>query len=454
MTANEKTAVMKIVAEGLAGDGAAEMPEAEGTAAERLADLVSSEAVDRMLADAEAAGVPVDGAGGLLAQMNKAVLERALGAELDDHLGYVRGDPAGNGSGNSRNGHYGKTVTTTAGPVRIAVPRDRNATFEPKIVAKGQRRLGQVDDMILSLYARGMTTRDIQAHLAEVYGASVSPALVSRVTDVVAEEITAWQTRPVDAVYPIVYIDALVIKVRDGGSVDNKAAHLVIGVDVEGYKHVLGIWIAAAEGARFWAGVLAELRNRGLKDALIVCCDGLGGLPDAIEATWPKAIVQTCVIHLIRASMRYVAYNDRKKLTAALRPIYTAVNEAAAKAALEQLRAGFGKKAPGVVAAWDRAWPQFIPFLEFDTAIRKVIYTTNAIESINFQLRKIIKNRGHFPDDDAAMKLLYLGVRNLTGRHIDGTGLILQRGERGTGTYGWNQALNALAVRFGDRLPL
>ena len=425
-------------------------PERDDAAA-RLAELVSPEAVDRMLADADAAGLSAEG---LLQQLTATVLERALGAELDDHLGYVKGDPAGAGSGNARNGYYGKTVTTAGGPVRVQVPRDRNATFEPKIVPKRQRRLGQVDDMILSLYARGMTTRDIQAHLAEVYGAEVSAALISKVTDVVAEEITAWQTRPLDAVYPIVYVDALVLKIRDGGTVDNKAAHLVIGVDLDGYKHVLGIWIAAAEGAKFWGAVLAELRNRGVKDVLFVCCDGLGGLPAAIEATWPKAIVQTCVIHLIRASLRYIAWDDRKKLTAALRPVYTAVNEAAARAALEQLRAAFGKKAPGVIAVWDRAWEQFIPFLEFDTAIRKVIYTTNAIESMNFQLRKIIKNRGHFPDDDAALKLLYLGIRNITGRHIDGTGLVLQRGERGTGSYGWKAALNALAVRFGDRLPV
>ena len=436
------------------GAGAAVPAGPEEAAAARLAGLVSPEAVDRMLADAEAAGVPVDGPDGLIGQLTKTVLERALGAELDDHLGYVKGDPAGNGSGNSRNGRYGKTVATTAGPVRIEVPRDRQGSFEPKIVPKGRRRLGQVDDMILSLYARGMTTRDIQAHLAEVYGTQVSAALVSRVTDVVHEEITAWQTRPLDAIYPILYIDALVIKVRDGGMVDNKAAHLVIGVDTDGYKHVLGIWIAAAEGARFWGGVLAELRNRGVKDALFVCCDGLGGLPEAIEATWPKAIVQTCVIHLIRASMRYVAWDERKTVIAALRPVYTAVNEAAAKTALEQLRASYGKKAPGVIAAWERAWPQFIPFLEFDTAIRKVIYTTNAIESINFQLRKIIKNRGHFPDDDAALKLLYLGIRNITGRHIDGTGPALQHPGRGTSTLGWTRALNALAVRFGDRLPV
>jgi putative transposase len=443
VTDYEEVPLMDTAAEGSA-------PERDDAVA-RLAGLVSPEAVDRMLADADAAGLSAEG---LLQQLTATVLERALGAELDDHLGYVKGDPAGSGSGNSRNGHYGKTVTTAAGPVRIQVPRDRNATFEPRIVPKRTRRLTQVDDMILSLYARGMTTRDIQAHLAEVYGAEVSPALISKVTDVVAEEITAWRTRPLDAVYPIVYIDALVLKIRDGGVVDNKAAHLAIGVDTDGYKHVLGIWIAAAEGAKFWGGVLAELRNRGVKDVLFVCCDGLGGLPAAIEATWPKAIVQTCVIHLIRASLRYIAWEDRKKLTTALRPVYTAVNEAAARAALEQLRAAFGKKAPGVIAVWERAWEQFIPFLEFDAAIRKVIYTTNAIESMNFQLRKIIKNRGHFPDDDAALKLLYLGIRNITGRHIDGTGLVLERGERGTGSYGWKAALNALAVRFGDRLPI
>ena len=249
MNENQKTAMMKMISEDLAADDGGQEPgPEEWEAAARLADLVSPEAVDRMLADADAAGMAVDGPGGLLSQLTRTVLERALGAELDDHLGYVKGDPAGNGSGNSRNGSYDKTVTTAAGPVRIGVPRDRNGSFEPKIVPKGQRRLGQVDDMILSLYARGMTTRDIRAHLAEVYGAEVSPALVSGVTSVVAEEITAWQTRPLDAVYPIIYIDALMVKVRDSGSVDNKAAHLAIGVDTDGYKHVLGLWLAAAEG--------------------------------------------------------------------------------------------------------------------------------------------------------------------------------------------------------------
>lgn len=435
-------------------EGAREAPVAaaeEEAAAARLAELVSPEAVDRLLADAEATGTALEGPDGLLNRLTKAVLERVLGVELADHLGYEKGDPAGAGSGNSRNGHYGKTVTTAAGPVRIAVPRDRNGSFQPRIVAKGQRRLSQIDEMILSLYARGLTTRDITAHLQEVYGAEVSPALVSQVTDVVAEEITAWQTRPVDAVYPILYIDALVIKVRDGGMVDNKAAHLVVGVDVDGFKQVLGLWIQDSEGAKFWLGVLTELKNRGLRDALIVCCDGLAGLPEAIETVWPQAIVQTCVLHLLRNCLRFVAHDDRKPVAAAMRPIYTAVNQAAAAAALDTLRRDWGGKYPGIIAAWERAWTRFTPFLEFDVAIRKVVYTTNAIESINFQLRKLIKTRGHFTSQDAAIKLLYLGIRRITGRHIDGDRLTH---DRGTGTLGWKAALNAFAVRFGDRLPL
>ena len=445
-----------IIAEGVAREGLQEVVlTADESAAKRLADFVSDVAIDKMIADAKETGMPLlDGPDGLIGQLTARVIERALGAEMDEHLGYAKGDPTGNGSGNSRNGSFGKSVTTTSGSVRISVPRDRKSDFEPQIVAKGQRRVGAVDDMILSLYSRGLTTRDIHAHIAEVYGAEVSPALVSAVTDVVTDEITEWQNRPLDAFYAILYIDALMVKIRDGGSVDNRAAYLVTGVDADGFKHVLGIWLAASEGARFWGGVLAELRNRGIRDVLFVCCDGLNGLPDAIEATWPKARVQTCVIHLIRASMKYVSWKERKKAAAAMRPIYTAVNEAGAKAALENLRRDFGKKSPGMVAAWDRAWDQFVPFLEFDSAIRKVIYTTNAIESVNFQLRKITKNRGHFPSDDAAVKLLYLGIRNISGRHIDGDGLVLERGLRGTGTYGWKAAMNAFSVAFGDRVPV
>ena len=456
MDMDEFEKVQEIVAGGIeaAGLGEVVLPDEE-SAAKRLADAVSDEAVDRMIADAKATGISLlDGPDGLIGQMTARIIERALGAEMDDHLGYEKGDPAGRGTGNSRNGHYGKTLTTQAGPVRISVPRDRNSEFEPRIVKKGQRRAGPVDEIILSLYARGLTTRDIQAHLEEVYGASVSPALISNITDVVQDEIVTWQTRPLEEFYAVIYIDALVVKVRDGGMVRNKAAYLAVGVDADGFKHVLGLWLGGGEGSAFWAGVLAELRNRGVRDVLFVCCDGLKGLPEAIKATWKDATVQTCVIHLIRSSMKYISWKDRKKAASFMRPVYTAVNEAAAKAALENMRREYGKRAPGMIAAWERAWDEFVPFLKFDAAIRKVIYTTNAIESMNFQLRKITKNRGHFPDDDAAVKLLYLGIRNVTGRHIDGNGLVLERGERGTGTLGWKAALNAFAVQFPGRVPI
>ena len=456
MDKDEFEKAQEIVADGIesAGLGEVVLPDDE-SAAKRLADAVSDEAVDRMIADAKETGISLlDGPDGLIGQLTARIIERALGAEMDDHLGYEKGDPAGRGTGNSRNGHYGKTLTTQAGPVRISVPRDRNSEFEPRIVKKGQRRAGPVDEIILSLYARGLTTRDIQAHLEEVYGASVSPALISNITDVVQDEIITWQTRPLEEFYAVIYIDALVVKVRDGGMVRNKAAYLAVGVDADGFKHVLGLWLGGGEGSAFWAGVLAELRNRGVRDVLFVCCDGLKGLPEAIKATWKDATVQTCVIHLIRSSMKYISWKDRKKAASFMRPVYMAVNEAAAKAALENMRREYGKKAPGMIAAWERAWDEFVPFLKFDAAIRKVIYTTNAIESMNFQLRKITKNRGHFPDDDAAVKLLYLGIRNITGRHIDGNGLVLERGERGTGTLGWKAALNAFAVQFPGRVPI
>jgi putative transposase len=434
---------MEVTSDGSQEDVAAE-------AAARLAALVSPEAIDRILADAEASETPLDGEDGIFNQFSKALIDRALGAEMDHHLGYRKGDPEGRGSGNSRNGTFQKTLLTNNGPVRIEVPRDRNGKFEPRIVPKGQRRLGQIDDMVLSLYARGMTTRDIQAHLKEVYGANVSAELVSRVTDVVSDEIAEWQHRPLDGLYVICYIDALVVKIRTDGVVRNRPVYIVTGVDLDGYKHVLGLWIGPTEGESkaYWLNVLTELRNRGVVDVLIVCCDGLTGLPDAIRTVWPNAEVQTCVIHLIRTSMKYVSYSDRKAVAAALKPIYCAVNEQAAKNALEQLRKDWGRKYPGMVASWERAWDEFIPFLKYPKEIRKVVYTTNAIESLNYQLRKITKNRGHFPTEDAAVKLLYLGIRNITGRHIDGSGT------RGTGTYGWKTALNHFAVVFGDRLPL
>lgn len=424
----------------------AEPRDEEGqAAARRLGELLDPDRIDALLADAEAAGVGIDGPDGLINRMIKAVLERGLEVEMADHLGYDRGDSGGAGTGNSRNGFTSKTVITTAGQARIGVPRDRNGSFEPQLVPKRQRRLGSTSDMILSLYARGMTTRDIKAHLGEVYGVEVSHETVAKVTDVVVEEVRAWQSRPVDEVYPIVFVDGIRIKVRDSGTVTNKVAHLVVGVDVDGFKHVLGIWVQAGEGAKFWLSVFTELRNRGLKDALIVCCDGLQGLPDAIEAIWPEALVQTCVVHLLRASLRYVAYDQKKRLAGALKPIYLAPSIQAAEAAFADFKTTYGARSPGVVAVWERAWEQFVPFLQFPPEIRKVIYTTNQIESINYQLRKTTKNRGHFPHDDAAVKLLYLALRNMNPE---------RGGDLGTGTYGWKRALNAFAIHFPGRLPL
>lgn len=417
----------------------------DADAASRLASALSTESIDALLSDAKSSGTPIDGADGLLARLTKAVLERALNEEMTEHVGYDYGDPAGAGSGNSRNGYSAKTVATTAGPVRIAMPRDRNGSFTPQIVPKHARRIGQIDDMILSLYSRGMSTRDIEAHLREIYGIDASPALISKITDVVVDEITAWQNRPVDEVYPIVYVDAIRVRVRHEGVVTVKAAHLVVGVDVEGRKHVLGVWIDATESAKFWNSVLTQLRNRGLKDILILCCDGLTGLPDAARAVFPDVVIQTCVVHVVRNAMRFISYGDRKKVAAGMRAIYTAPSIDAAEAALGEFEAEYGRQYPGAIEVWKRAWNEFTPFLEYPPELRKVVYTTNTIESINYCLRKITKTRGHFPSDEAAMKLLYLGIRNLTSK---------RGGESGTGTHGWRQALNTLIVYFPGRLPI
>jgi putative transposase len=421
-------------------------PAADAAAARRLAEALDPSVIDALLADAKAAGTPIDGADGLLNQMTKAVLERALQAEMTHHLGYARNDPAGHGTGNSRNGSSHKTVSTTNGPVTISVPRDRNGEFEPTIVPKRARRVGAIDELVLSCYARGMSTRDIEAHLLEVYGVKASRELISNITEVVTDEIELWRNRPVDEVYPIVYIDGIRIKVRDKGAVTIKVAHLVIGVDVEGRKHALGCWIAEAEGAKFWHSVLTQLRNRGgLRDILIACCDGLTGLPEAITTVFPNTVVQTCVVHVIRNAMRFVSYQDRKKIAADMRAIYTAPTVEAAELALKDLDSTWGRQYPGVIDVWRRAWPEFIPFLDYPPELRRVVYTTNAIESINFQLRKITKTRGHFPSDEAAMKLLYLGLRNISSK---------RGGESGTGTHGWKTALNTLVILFPGRLPL
>jgi putative transposase len=434
-----------------------------GAAREAINDMIDAGLLDDLMDRVDAGGLALTGQGGFLPEMIKAVLERGLATELTGHLGYERGDPAGRGSPNSRNGTSPKTLATEVGEVALDVPRDRAGSFEPRLVPKGSRRAGGLDDMIVSLYAGGMTVRDISHHLARTLGTELSHDTISKITDSVLEEVKAWQSRPLEELYPIIYLDALVVKVRDGHQVRNRAAHIAVGVDLDGIKHVLGIWVQATEGAKFWAGVCAELRNRGVRDVLIVCCDGLTGFPEAIEATWPQATVQTCTVHLIRAAMRFVSYQDRKRVAAALRPIYTAPTvEAAETELLAFAESDLGRRYPAAVATWENAWERFIPFLAFPPELRKIIYTTNAIESLNYQLRKIIKNRGHFPTDDAVIKLLWLAIRDIEDKRArqraKEKGLPANdrrapaRLIEGAVVQGWKQALGALALTYPDRI--
>jgi len=411
--------------------------------------------VARIIEQAQAEGLQLTGAGGLLPDMIKQAVEAALQAEMTDHLGYDKHAAEGRGSGNSRNGLTGKTVQTTAGPVDLQVPRDRNGTFDPVTVPKGTRRLSDFDDMIISLYAKGMTTRDIAEHLEATYGASVSHETIANITDAINEQVKEWRNRPLDEVYPIMYVDAIRLRIRDGGAVRIKACHRAVGVDVDGVKRVLGMWIEANEGARFWMQVMTELRNRGVKDVLIVCCDGLPGLPEAIGTAWRKAIVQTCVVHLIRNSMRHASWKDRKANATRLRPIYTAATVEAAEIALDAFAGSdVGKSSPAVVDAWRRAWNEFVPFLDMPAEIRRVVYTTNAIESINYQLRKVSKTRGQFPNDEAAYKLLYLAICDIEVRTTTrGNNKEKKLLQRGSNTQHWKEALNQLAIIYPGRLP-
>jgi putative transposase len=385
------------------------------------------------------------GPDGLLTELTKSVLERALAAELTDHLGYEFHDPAGRGWGNSRNGRSAKTILTDVGAVDLEVPGDRAGTFEPRIVPKGTTRLAGFNERIISLYARGLTVREVQAHLREIYDVEVSPDLISTVTDAVLDELREWQNRPLDRLYPVMFLDAIVCKVRGQGVVRNQAAYLAVGVDTDGIKQVLGIWVDTSEGAKFWLKIMSELRHRGVEDVIFVCCDGLKGLPDAIEAVWPQAIVQTCVVHLIRASLRYCNYKERKLVTAELKNIYRAVKEVEAADALDRFETRFGDRYGGIIKLWRDNWEHVIPFLAFAPEIRYVLYTTNTIESINYQLRKITKNRGHFPNDDALLKLLYLGVRTIAGR---------RPGNRGNTAAHWTAALTAFEIYFPGRITL
>jgi putative transposase len=439
---------------------------ARQAARKAVADLVDERVMDQVLEQIKGDGLRLTGPGGFLSELVRAVLERGLQAELSEHLGYGRHDPAGKGSGNSRNGSTPKTVQTEVGPIDVKVPRDRAGTFTPVMLPKNARRLGGLSDVVISLYAGGMTVRDISHHLHRVYGTEVSADTISTITDEVLDEVKAWQTRPLDEVYPIVYVDALMVKVRDGGAVRNKACYLVVGVDCSGVKHVLGIWVQASEGAKFWAQVCTELRNRGVRDVLIACCDGLTGLPEAIEAIWPHTTVQTCTVHLIRAAMKFVSYKDRREMVAALKEIYTAPTiEAAETALLAFADSPMGRRYPAAVATWERAWERFTPFLAFPPALRKIIYTTNAIESFNFQIRKIIKNRGHFPTDDAAIKLIWLAIADIedkrarqraaeAGKPRAQARQAPGRMVEGAGVHGWKQAFNELEIFFPGRIPV
>jgi putative transposase len=409
------------------------------------AGIIDEELADQLLGKAQAEGVELLGPDGLLSQVTKAVLERALAEEMTGHLGYEKHDPAGRGSGNSRNGSTGKTLLTDVGAVDLQVPRDRNGSFDPKIVRKGQTRLEGFNDRIIALYARGMTTRDIRAHLREMYDVDVSPDLISRVTDAVVDELADWQSRPLDRVYPVIFIDALMVKIRDG-VVTNRAVYLAIGIDCDGAKQVLGLWVGptTGESSKFWMSVLSEIRSRGVADVCIVCCDGLTGLPDAISVVWPQAVVQLCVVHLIRASLRYASKKYWVPLSRDLKPIYTAADETAAAAALEDFAAAWGDRYPAIVKVWRAHWSEFTPFLAFPPEVRRVIYTTNLIESVNSRLRKVTRNRGQFPSEQAALKVLYLAVRNLEdyrGRNV------------GTRSSGWKQALQAFTIYFDGRIP-
>jgi putative transposase len=378
---------------------------------------------------------------GLLKQLTKALVERAMKAELTDHLGYTKHDPAGKNSGNSRNGNSKKTIKGEFGNLEIEVPRDRNSTFEPVIISKGDTRFTGFDDKIISMYARGMTTRDIQAHLQELYGVEISPTLVSQVTDAITEEITLWQNRPLEEVYPILYLDAIRIKVRHNGSVINKSVYLAIGITWDGTKDILGMWIAETEGAKFWLQVVTELKNRGVQDIFIACVDGLKGFPEAIEAVFPKAQVQLCIVHMVRHSLRYVSWKQRKEVAADLKSIYNAPTIDQAEANLTSFAKKWDASHPTISTSWRNNWERIIPLFSYAPEIRKVIYTTNAIESLNMSLRKVTKNRGSFPNDEAMMKLLYLAMKNISKKWT-------------MPIHDWKSALNQFTISFGDRMPV
>lgn len=400
---------------------------------------ISREVLDELLKEYEH---PEDllGDDGILQQLTKALVERALEGELTHHLGYEKHSAEGRNTGNSRNGSSPKTVRGKRGELRIAVPRDRNSEFEPQLIKKGQTRFNGFDDKILSLYARGMTTREIQGHLEEIYGVGVSAELISTVTDAVVDEVKGWQTRPLDEVYPIVYLDCLIAKVRDQGRVSNRAIYLAIGVNMNGLKEVLGMWTSETEGAKFWMSVVSELASRGVKDIFVACVDGLKGFPEAIEAVFPRTEVQLCLVHLVRHSTKYVSYKDRKELAADLKRIYRAATAEEAEANLESFAEKWDWRYPMISKSWRANWGRVIPMFGFPEEIRRAIYTTNAIESLNMSLRKIIKNRASFPSIEAVMKLLYLALTKISKKWT-------------IPIRDWGAAINQFVIIYGDRVP-
>lgn len=404
-----------------------------------------SRLAQQLVASAAGQGIQLTGEGGLLTALTRQVLQTALEVEMAEHLGHERYAPGSRGAGNIRNGSSPKTVRTEIGDVTIDVPRDRSGTFEPKIVPKHQRRLAGFDEAVISLYAKGMTTGDIAAHLAEVYDTEISRDLVSRVTDAVVADMRIWASRPLDRVYPVILIDAIVLKIREG-AVANRPVYVAIGISLDGQRDVLGLWIgpSGGEGAKQWMNMLTDLRNRGILDVCIVCCDGLKGLPDAVAATWPLATVQTCVVHLVRNSIRYAQRRDWKQIAADLKPIYTAPSVEAAEFEMDVFEERWGKQYPALVGLWRRSWTEFIPFLDFPLEVRKLIYTTNGIESLNARFRAAMRRRGHFPDEQSALKVLYLAVLQRDKNKPNPTGRINN----------WTQILNTLTLTYGDRLGL
>ena len=396
------------------------------------------ELIDELLAGAKTPE-EITGPDGLLTRLTKRLVERALDAELTEHLGYERGQAPPGGVGNARNGLTAKTVHTEHGSVRIEQPRDRQSSFEPQIVPKHQRRFRGFDERIIAMYARGMSIRDIQAHLAELYHVEVGHDLISKVTDAVLDDVREWQARPLEDVYPILFLDALIVKVRDGGAVRNRACYVAIGVNLDGERDVLGLWFQATEGAKFWLQVLTELKQRGVCDVLIACVDGLKGFPEAIEAVFPQAWVQTCIVHLLRQSLRFVPDKQRRKVAQDLRPIYTAASVDDAAEALEAFDREWGEHYPMITTTWRSTWEHVIPFLAFPPEVRRVVYTTNTIEALHRQIRKTIKTRGHFPTEEAARKLIYLSIINAQ--------------KTWKNTYNWSAALLSFKIHFGDRLP-